>query len=129
MDIEHCIDDPAGRVFLKVGERATGAGVARYIAGLTAERPEVAGWDWVQDVREGSGEVGNADVAVVAEAFAIAPPGPCWTVFVSHDPNLSLWCKVMDPMFRGRQHRAVLSPEAAVRLLDALRASPAPSSS
>lgn len=130
MDIEHRFDEPGRRVFMRIGEAATGAAVSRRIAELAAGRPELAGWDWIQDVRESRGEVGNADIAAVAEAFAVAPPGPCWTVFVSHDPNLSLWCKVMDAMFNGRLHRAVLTPEAAIRLLDSLRgASPAPSSS
>ena len=114
---------------MRIGETATGAAVARRIAELVAARPELAGWDWVQDVRENRGEVDNADVARVAEAFATAPPGPCWTVFVSHDPNLALWCKVMDAMFRGRLHCAVPTPEAAVQLLDSLRLSRAPSSS
>jgi hypothetical protein len=130
MDIEERIEEPEKRIFMTIGETATGAAVSRRIADLTAARPELAGWDWIQDVRENRGEVDNADIAAVAEAFAAAPPGPCWTVFVSHDPNLALWCKVMDAMFNGRLHRAVLTPEAAVRLLDSLRAaSPAPSSS
>lgn len=130
MDIEHRIEEPEKRVFMRIGESATGAAVALRIAGLAATRPELARWDWVQDMRESRGDVDNADIAAVAEAFAVAPPGPCWTIFVSHDPNLSLWCKVMDAMFNGRLHRAVLTPEAAVRLLDSLRAaSPAPSSS
>ena len=130
MDIEHRIEEPEKRVFMRIGESAPGAAVARRIAELAATRPELAGWDWIQDVREARGDVDNADIAAVAEAFAVAPPGPCWTIFVSHDPNLSLWCKVMDAMFNGRLHRAVLTPEAAVRLLDSLRApTPAPSSS
>lgn len=130
MDIEHCIDESSRRVLMTIGETATGGAVSRRIAALTADRPELAGWDWIQDVRESRAEVDNADIAAVAEAFAAAPPGPCWTIFVSHDPNLGLWCKVMDAMFRGRLHRAVLSPEAASMLLDQLRAAnPAPSSS
>ncbi|MDP1777717.1 MAG: hypothetical protein Q8K90_03820 [Brevundimonas sp.] len=130
MDIEHRFDEPAKRVLMRVGETTTGAAVSRHIAGLAAGRPELAGWDWIQDVRESRGEVDNADIASVAEAFAAAPPGPCWTVFISPDPNLALWCKVMDAMFIGRLHRAVLTPEAAVQLLDSLRAAtPAPSSS
>ena len=130
MAIEHRFDESARRVFMKMGEDATGAAVSRHIAALTADRPELAGWDWIQDVRENRGQVENADIAVVAEAFAGAPPGPCWTIFVSHDRNLDLWCKVMDPLFQGRQHRTAPTPEAAEMVLDSLRASsPAPSSS
>lgn len=130
MDIEHRFDEPAKRVFMRVGETPTGAVVSRYIAALVAERPELAGWDWIQDARESRGEVDNADIAAVAAAFAAAPPEPCWTIFISHDANLALWCKVMDAMFNGRLHRAATTPEAAVALLDSLRAaSPAPSSS
>src|SRR5690606_15561944 len=121
MDIGHRLDESTKRVFMTVGEMATGAAVSAHIAQLAAERPELAGWDWIQDVRESRGEVDNDDIASVAEAFATAAPGPCWTIFVSHDPNLRLWCKVMDAMFNGRLHRAVLTPEAAVRLLDSLR--------
>lgn len=129
MDIEHRIDEPGRRVFMRMGEAATGAAVARRIAELAAARPELAGWDWIQDVRESRGEVGNDDIATVAKAFAGAH-GPCWTIFVSRDPNLNLWCKVMDAMFDGRLHRAALTPEAALQLLDSLRvATPAPSSS
>lgn len=122
MDIEHRFDEAARRVFMAVGEVATGVVVSRYIAALTADRPELASWDWINDVRESRGPVDNADIDIVAKAFAVAPPGPCWTVFVSHDPNLALWCKVMDAMFQGRLHRTVPTPEAAVLLLDSLRA-------
>lgn len=130
MDIDHHFDEAARRVCMRIGQTATGSAVSRHIGSLTARRPELAGWDWIHDIRESSGEVDNADIAAVAEAFAGAPPGPCWTVFVSHDRNLGLWCKVMDAMFQGRQHLSVLSPEAAHQLLDSLRAAtPAPSSS
>ncbi|MDO9587906.1 MAG: hypothetical protein Q7J13_08210 [Brevundimonas sp.] len=130
MAIEHRFDEPARRVFMRIGEAATGAAVSRHIAALTADRPELASWDWIQDVRESRGEVDNADIAIVVEAFAKAPPGPCWTVFVSHDRNLALWCKVMDAMFQGRLHLVAPTPEAAEMVLDSLRASsPAPSSS
>ena len=130
MDIEHRFDEAAKRVFMTIGEAATGTAVARQIASLAAARPELAGWDWIQDVRDSRGGVDNGDIAMVAEAFAAAPPAPCWTVFVSTDPNLGLWCKVMDAMFRTRLHRSVLTPEAAIQLLESLRgATPAPSSS
>lgn len=128
MDIEHRIEEATRRVLMTIGETATGAAVARRIADLAAARPELAGWDWIQDVRENRGEVENADIAAVARAFAAAPPEPCWTIFVSHDPNLGLWCKVMDAMFNGRLHRTAPTPEAAAVLLESLRAPGAPSS-
>ena len=103
--------------------------MSRYIINLTGRRPELKGWDWVHDIRHSSGEVGNPDVVEVARAFADSPPGPTWTVFVTHDRNFDLWCKVMDAQFPGRTHLTALTPEAALRQLDALRASPAPSSS
>ena len=120
MNLGHRIDESNRRVFMTIGSEATGASASRYIAGLAAERPELAGWDWVQDVRESSGEVDNADIEAVARAFGST--GPCWTVFVSHDPNLRLWCKVMDGMFDGRLHLAAPTVEAAVRALEEARA-------
>ena len=120
MELSHRIDAPARRVFMTIGEDATGAGASRYIAALAAARPELAGWDWVQDVRESSGEVDNADIEAVSRAFGST--GPCWTVFVSHDPNLRLWCKVMDAMFDGRRHLAAPTMEAAVKALEEARA-------
>ena len=120
MDLSHRIDEAARRVFMTLGESATGAATARYIAGLAAARPELAGWDWIQDVRETRGAVDNADIEAVSAAFGST--GPCWTVFVSHDPNLALWCKVMDGMFDGRLHLAAPTVEAAVRALEEARA-------
>ena len=121
MDLNHRIDEANRRVFMTIGDGATGAATSRYIAALAAERPELAGWDWIQDIRLSAGEVDNADIEAVARAFGST--GPCWTVFVSHDPNLRLWCKVMDGMFEGRQHLAAPTPEAAIRALEAARAS------
>lgn len=112
-----------------MGPDVRGETVSRRILELTAARPELAGWDWIHDIRESSGDVGNPDVAMVARAFAAAPPGPTWTVFVTHDRNFDLWCRVMDAQFPGRTHLTAPSVEAAVLRLDRLRTSPAPSSS
>ncbi|SFS78076.1 hypothetical protein [Brevundimonas viscosa] len=120
MDLSHRIDEAKRRVFMTIRDGATGPAVVRYIAGLAAERPELAGWDWVQDVRESSGEVDNADIQAAADIFGRT--GPCWTVFVSHDPNLRLWCRVMDALFDGRRHLAAATPEAAAAMLESLRA-------
>jgi hypothetical protein len=120
MNLDHRIEEATQRVFMTLGEGASGAAASRYICALVAARPELAGWDWIQDVRESDGKVDNADIEVVARAFGRS--GPCWTVFVSHDANLSLWCRVMDGLFAGRRHLTALTPEAAVKLLDEARA-------
>lgn len=120
MDLSHRIDEAARRVFMTLGESATGAATARYIAGLAAARPELAGWDWIQDVRETRGAVDNADIEAVSAAFGST--GPCWTVFVSHDPNLALWCKVMDGIFDGRRHLTAATVDGALRALEDARA-------
>ena len=120
MDLSHRTDEANRRVFMTIRGGATGAATARYIAELAAGRPELAGWDWIQDLRENDGEVDNADIEAVSRAFGAT--GPCWTVFVSHDPNLRLWCKVMDGMFAGRLHLSAPTPEAAVKALEEVRA-------
>lgn len=117
--MDHRTDETTRRVFMTIGSGVTGASVARYIAAITAARPEFATWDWIQDVRDSSGEVDNADIEAVARTFGRT--GPCWTVFVSHDLNLRLWCRVMDGMFEGRRHLTAATPEAAIRALEGFR--------
>lgn len=119
MDLDHRTDETNRRVFMTIGSGVTGAAVARYIATITAQRPELAAWDWIQDVRDSSGEVDNADIEAVARTFGRT--GPCWTVFVSHDLNLRLWCRVMDGMFEGRRHLTAATPDAAIRALEGVR--------
>jgi len=100
------------------------------ITRMVRERPELIGWDWIQDVRLASGDVGVGDVTRVAQAFADAPPGETFTVFVSTDPNLGTWARAMDFEFVRRRHLCAPTPEAAIALLERHRAaiSPVPSS-
>jgi hypothetical protein len=107
-------------VIVAVGPDVRGEQASRHIVGLVADRPELAGWDWIHDVRESSGEVGNPDVVQVAEAFAGAD-GPTWTIFVTYDRNFGLWCKVMDAQFGDRVHLTAPTLEAAIQELDARR--------
>tara|TARA_R110002124_G_scaffold92069_2_gene234008 strand:+ start:6237 stop:6548 length:312 start_codon:yes stop_codon:yes gene_type:complete len=92
------------------------------ITGMVRERPELIGWDWVQDVRLASGDVDVGDVTRVARAFADAPPGVTFTVFVSTDPNLGTWARAMDFEFVRRRHLCAPTPEAAIALLERHRA-------
>lgn len=120
MKLDHRIESASRRVFMTLGQGATGAAASRYICELVAARPELAAWDWIQDVRENDGAVGNADIEVIARAFGRTER--CWTIFVSHDPNLALWCRVMDGLFAGRLHLTAATPEGALKLLDDTRA-------
>lgn len=121
MTIEHQIDRAARRVTVTLGKGATGARATRFIIDLVARQPELMGWDWVHDVRLSASDAGHADASAVAEAFADAPPGQTYTVFVTEDRNLILWCKVMDHQFRDRLHLVALTPEDAHAELDRRR--------
>lgn len=121
MTIECEVDEAARRVVMASVGDVPGAQVSRFIAELVRRRPELAEWDWVHDVRANTGAVDNADIQTVAEAFAHAAPGPCYTVFVSEDRNLALWSQVMDHAFRGRKHLTALTVEAAIEDIDRRR--------
>lgn len=128
MKIDHRIDDRAKRVVVILGRGETGANATQFIRDLVEQRPELTGWDWIHDVRESAADAGHADASLVAEAFAGSPPGQTYTVFVTNDRNLILWCRVMDHQFRDRLHLTALTLEAAHAELDARRgrtASPA----
>lgn len=130
MTIEHRIDEPARRITVVLDAAASGPATARFIVDLVARRPELAGWDWVHDVRQAEGGADLGDVEAVAAAFADPPPGPTYTVFVTNDRNLGLWCQVMDHQIRDRRHLTALTVEQAHADLDRLRRklSPAPGS-
>lgn len=118
----HCdIDEAARRVVMTADGATTGAQTSRFIVDLVARRPELAGWDWIHDIRDSSGEADNRDVQSVAEAFAGAPPGPSFTIFVTEDRGFDLWAKVMDHAFLERRHLTSPTVEAAIAELDALR--------
>ena len=122
MTIEHRVDEGARRVTLVLGPRDTAAASTRLILDLVAERPELKSWDWVHDVREAGGHADLADTDAVAAAFAGDAGTPCWTIFVSHDRHLALWCQVMDHQIPGRRHFTAPTLEKAYADLDARRA-------
>lgn len=121
MAISLDVDEQFERIFLTITDASTGAQVARRIAEHLAEHPAARAWDWVQDIRQASGEVTVADTNKVAAAFAPGDDRPCWTVFISLDRNLGLWTPSMDLLFRHRKHLTAITSEQAVANLDALR--------
>lgn len=120
----HQIDEGCRRVVLAPGPGITGRKSSRLIVELVTERPELADWDWIMDLRQSSGESDNSDVATVARAFArhATVGGRSYTVFVTEDPGFPLWARTMDPQFDGRIHLTAPTLEAAQSLLDRRRA-------
>lgn len=119
----HQIDEANRRVIMAPGPALTGRQVSRQIIELVKERPELADWDWVHDLRHSSGEADNADVSTVAQAFSrhATPGGRSYTVFITEDPGFPFWAQTMDPQFDGRIHLTAPSLEAALSLLDRRR--------
>ena len=129
MSIETRIDETTRRITQVLGAAESGATASRLIVDMVARRPEFSGWDWVHDVRKAEGRASLHDVEVAAAAFANAPPGETFTVFVTTDRNLTLWCRVMDHQIPGRRHLTALTLEQAHADLDRRRGlSPAPGS-
>lgn len=127
----YSLDEANRRVLFTTAAGMSGRQASEIIVDMVRQRPDLIGWDWIQDIRLGSGDVGVEDVTRVARAFVAAPPGGTFTVFVSTDPNLGTWARAMDFEFVRRQHLCAPTPEAAIALLARHRAaiSPVPSSS
>jgi len=92
---------------------ATGGQVAAFVEDQVARQPAVAGWDWIFDLVQASGETGIEDTNRIARAMnsaeldwaALTPV----TVFVTRDPAFPLWTRAMDPLFYTRTHRVAAS--------------------
>ena len=123
MGIRHDMDEARRRVVVTLDDGTTGAEAADFIVGLVGARPELRGWDWINDVRGTDGEAHASDVTRVAAAFAGGGAAPAYTVFVSHSSMLPLWAKTMDHQFVGRTHLTAPTLEAAHRLIDKRRGS------
>ena len=114
--------DAQRRVLLTSGQGARGPQLADATIRAVVERPELANWDWINHLQATVEDSSGEDIARIAAAFDPLSTGPCWTVFVSRDPNLRLWAQVMDHQFKHRRHLFADSPEAAAALLDRTRA-------
>ena len=110
------------RVLLTPGPGMRGPRLTDLVLQALADRPEIADWDWVNDLREPIEDSSNDDIVRIAAAFDAVSTVPTFTVFVTPDQNLSLWAQVMDHQFRQRRHLIADTPEAALALLDRKRA-------
>ncbi|HEY0052631.1 MAG TPA: hypothetical protein VGB49_04385 [Caulobacteraceae bacterium] len=126
MAIDTRIDEARRRAYLRIVGDITGGEVNAVLKALVEARPELAGFDYLYDVREHTGLVVNSDVAEVGDLFERArrpepDAAPAWTVFVSNDPNLHQWARLMDFQVAGRRHMVFARPEDGEAYLDRLR--------
>lgn len=110
------------RVLMTPGPGMRGPRLTDLVIQALADRPEIADWDWVNDLREPIEDSSNDDITRIAAAFDAVSTVPTFTIFVTPDPNLRLWAQVMDHQFKHRRHLTVDTPEAALALLDRKRA-------
>ena len=114
--------DADRRVLLTPGPGMRGPRLTDHVIQALADRPEIADWDWVNDLREPVEDSSHDDIIRIAAAFDAVSTVPTFTVFVTPDQNLRLWAQVMDHQFRHRRHLIAETPEAALALLDRRRA-------
>lgn len=114
--------DDLRRVVMIVGEGTRGPDLARFTIEAVRARPELADWDWINDLTHPVEDSSAEDIPMIAEAFDPLSTRTSWTVFVTRDPGLALWAQVMDHQFRFRRHMVAPSIEAAMGMLDRKRA-------
>ena len=122
MSIHLTYHDAERRVLLTPGEGVRGPALTDHVIRAVTERPEIADWDWINDLRIPVEDSSSDDIVRIGAAFDAVSTVPAWTVFVTRDPNLGLWARVMDHQFKHRRHLIADSPEAAAVLLERKRA-------
>lgn len=85
---------------------------------LIGERPELCGWDWIALGDPLPDDARHDHLARLSEAWGLPPAVEAVTVFVTPDPFLYLWAKVMDFQFVRRKHLVVRDVAAARSLIE-----------
>jgi hypothetical protein len=118
------IEDTARRVRVLAATRDRGGDLARAVCALIEARPELAGYDFLYDLTDWTGEATNADVEAIAEVYLprrTAQPAVKYTVFATADANFHLWAAAMDHFFGDRRHYCARTMPLAEARLTALR--------
>lgn len=89
---------------------------------LITERPELCSWDWIVECDPMPDDATVQHLAKLAEAWGPPPELEAVTVFITQDPLLHLWARVMDFQFVRRKHLIERDVEAAQRLMQRRRA-------
>jgi hypothetical protein len=79
-----------------------GETVAATILDRVRRRPEIAGWDWIIDVRCAHQQATASEIGEIAEAFNRASSRQGFVIYVSEDDASHERCTMIAPKFRNR---------------------------
>lgn len=110
------------RVTLSVTATAIGATpITDRVEAAVADRPALAGWDWIVDLRTHVPPP-PWDIPRLVE-FMDSPEFQSHTVIVTGDPAVEAWVRILNSQFRARRHWVASTPLTAAALLDSKSAS------
>ena len=69
---------------------------------LIGRRPNIAGWDWIIDVRCAHQQATPSEIEQIAAAFNGATSSQGFVIYVSEDPASHDRCAMIAPKFRNR---------------------------
>lgn len=113
----HRIDD-GGRVFHLELTGGTARRLLDEVLAVVKARPDLWAWDWIVYTPVLPEDASIDQIAQLAQLYADAAKAEVLTIFVSHDPSLHLWARVMDFQFRPRKHVVVATLQAAEARLE-----------
>jgi len=107
----------AERCVVVAASAQPGATVAATILDLLDRRPNIAGWDWIIDVRCAHQQATPSEIDRIATAFNAATSRQNFVVYVSEDRASHHRCSMIAPKFRNRCFLVADTLSAAKSLL------------
>ncbi|RZI98560.1 MAG: hypothetical protein EON90_12855 [Brevundimonas sp.] len=105
MSIQVKLDEGLRQVFITVLRAPHPTKVSEAVLRLTAQRPELGGWDWIIDTRNPFEQATPKELDQIAAAFNAARSKQSYTIFISHDvAGTSERCGLLDLKFLNRRH-------------------------
>jgi hypothetical protein len=92
----------AERCVVVAASAQPGATVAATILDLLDRRTNIAGWDWIIDVRCAHQQATPSEIDQIATAFNAATSRQSFVIYVSEDPASQHRCSMIAPKFRNR---------------------------
>lgn len=105
MPIQLELDEGLRRVLITVLRASQPTKVSETVLRLTAQRPELGGWDWIIDIRNPFEQANPQELEQIAAAFNAARSKQSYTIFISNDgAATSERCLQLDVKFLNRRH-------------------------